>query len=223
MSGLRSTLTHARRLFYGNIRHPNYEKGARGLEIIPLIKHVFGTPVAGAANAHCTTQALNVGAAVNFNGSAAGVNDIARNIVAAWTNTAVITVTGLDFYGERVVESSASGTSFVGKKAMKSLISVAVSANVTGLTVGNGNVLGLPFRCIGKEDMLRFTADGADELAAATVAAAVATTPTATTGDVRGTIAPNTTPNGSVRFAIWMRPVGVANNAEAFGVPQFAG
>lgn len=70
--------------------------------------------------------------------------DVPRNVVAAWTGTAVLTVTGLDEYGDVVVESSASSTSFTGKKAFKRINSIAVSANVTALTVGTGDVLGLP-------------------------------------------------------------------------------
>jgi hypothetical protein len=43
-----------------------------------------------------------------------------------------------------MTESSASGTSFTGKKAFATVTKVKVSADVTALTVGTGNVLGLP-------------------------------------------------------------------------------
>lgn len=56
----------------------------------------------------------------------------------------MLTVTGEDEYGDIVVEASGSGTSFTGKKAFKKITSIAVSTNVTGLTVGTGDVLGLP-------------------------------------------------------------------------------
>lgn len=74
----------------------------------------------------------------------AGTADTPRNVVAAWTGAAVLTVTGTDVYGNTLVEKSGSGTSFTGKKAFKTVTGISVSANVTSLTVGTGNVLGLP-------------------------------------------------------------------------------
>lgn len=74
------------------------------------------------------------------------VFDVPRNVVAAWTNTAVLTITGKDAYGNTIVEQSASGTSHYGSKAFKTVTSVTTSATVTSATVGSGNVLGLPFR-----------------------------------------------------------------------------
>jgi hypothetical protein len=65
-------------------------------------------------------------------------------VVAAWTTAAVLTITGEDEYGDVVVEKSASGTSLTGKKAFKKITGIATSVNITGLTVGTGNVLGLP-------------------------------------------------------------------------------
>lgn len=72
------------------------------------------------------------------------VLDVPRNVVAAWTGTAVLTVTGKDEYGNVMIEKSGSGTSFTGKKAFSTITDIAVSANVTSLTVGTGDVLGLP-------------------------------------------------------------------------------
>lgn len=72
------------------------------------------------------------------------VLDVPRNVVAGWTGSAVLTVTGKDEYGDVMVEASASGTTFTGKKAFKEITSIAVSGNVTSLTVGTGDVLGLP-------------------------------------------------------------------------------
>ena len=77
-------------------------------------------------------------------GNSYAVLDVPRNVVAAWTTTSVMTVTGLDEYGDVIVEKSASSTSFTGKKAFKRITSIAVSVSVTSLTVGTGDVLGLP-------------------------------------------------------------------------------
>ena len=72
------------------------------------------------------------------------VLDVPRNIVASWTGTAVLTITGKDEYGVTVRESSASGTSLTGKKAFREITSASFSANVTGATIGTGERLGLP-------------------------------------------------------------------------------
>lgn len=93
---------------------------------------------AGVASVSTTAAAAIAAAAL------AGQADVPRNVVAAWTGAAVLTVTGEDYYGNTMVESSASGTSFTGKKAFYKVTNIAVSANVTALTVGTGDVLGLP-------------------------------------------------------------------------------
>jgi hypothetical protein len=70
--------------------------------------------------------------------------DTPRNVVAAWTGAAVLTITGTDVYGDTLIEVSASGTSHTGLKAFKTITSCSFSANVTSATIGSGNVLGLP-------------------------------------------------------------------------------
>lgn len=114
----------------------------------------LGTPDEADANGIVESQdltALGVYSTLAFNGvygdpygNAKAVLDVPRNIVAAWTTTAVLTVTGKDEHGDVIVESSASGESFTGKKAFKEVTSISASVDITGLTVGTGNVLGLP-------------------------------------------------------------------------------
>jgi hypothetical protein len=180
----------------------------------------FGAVAAAGANTITTTQALlaatSTGAALS--GTTAGVLDVPRNVVAAWTNTAVITVRGFDEFGEPLTESSASGTSFAGKKAFKRVTRITVSADVTGLTVGTGKVLGLPFFLPDAGFRLVSLEDGAAATAGAVVAGdnAVAT---ALTGDVRGTWAPNGTPNATVVFAALV----AVDDPSARGAAQFAG
>jgi hypothetical protein len=187
-----------------------------------LVQIALGAPITADADGVCASQALNAGVDGLINGAlAAGgvaVFDQPRNVVAAWTNTAVITVTGTDEYGQVMVESSASGTSFTGAKAFKTVTRVRVSANVTGLTVGSGVVLGLPVFIAGTGSIIRETMDGAAATAGTTVGG-VLTTPSATTGDVRGTYNPNSAPNGSRSYLLT-----VAVNDPMFrGLRQFAG
>lgn len=178
----------------------------------------YGAVAAASANAVCLSQSLNAGVDGTLNGAAAAGFDVPRNVVAAWTGTAVITVTGVDEFGQTVVESSASGTSFTGTKAMVRVTRVRVSANVTGLTVGTGAVLGLPFFLANAGQRLVSLEDGAAATAGTVVAGATAT-PTATTGDVRGTWAPNSAPNGTIQFAL----IVLTDNPQNRGARQFAG
>lgn len=141
-----------------------------------------------------------------------GVADVPRNVVAAWTGAAVLTITGTDKYGAVVVESSASGTSLAGKKAFKTVTGISSSANITGLTVGTGDVLGLPVFLPSLGHVTRELQDGA-AATAGTVVAGVSTTPTATTGDVRGTYDPNAACDGAKAFQL----------AIMFGDPAFKG
>lgn len=170
------------------------------MSVLTPVRIHLGAPATADADGVCASQALNTGVDGVIAGALAtgGVAtfDVPRNVVAGWTNTAVITVTGTDEYGNVVVESSGSGTSFTGKKAFKTVTQVRVSANVTGLTVGSGVVLGLPVFLPDVADVFREIMDGV-AATAGTLAAGDQTAATATTGDVRGTYSPNSAPNGS--------------------------
>jgi hypothetical protein len=73
------------------------------------------------------------------------VLDVPRNVVAAWTTNAVLTITGKDEYGDVMVEASAGGgATFTGKKAFKTITNIDTDTSITALTVGTGDVLGLP-------------------------------------------------------------------------------
>lgn len=118
-----------------------------------LVEVNLGSPATADADGYVVSQNLTSAGVFSVNTTAAaaiaaaalaGTADVPRNVVAAWTGTAVLTVTGQDEYGKTMVESSASGTSFIGKKAFKKVTNISVNANVTGLTVGTGDVLGLP-------------------------------------------------------------------------------
>lgn len=185
----------------------------------------LGSPIAADADGVSESQSVTIAttplAVINGALAADGVATLdgaaGRNVVAAWTNTAVITITGTDVYGKVVKESSASGTSFTGKKAFKTVTSVSLSANVTGLTVGTGNILGSPVFISGTGYVVRELMDGATPTAG-TVVAGVTSAATATSGDVRGTYTPNSAPNASRSYQL----VIVSPDAGYAGVPQFA-
>lgn len=189
-----------------------------GLYLVSL-----GAPDTADPNGVVETQAATLadGLATGINGALAeddvATFDVPRNCVAAWTGTAVLTVSGTDAYGQRITESSGSGTSLAGKKAFKTVDSVTVSANVTGLTVGTGDVLGLPVFLPAAGRIIKELQGGA-AATAGTPVAGVRTVATATTGDVRGTYDPNAACNGALAFSLLV----ALDNPGDKGVAQFA-
>lgn len=194
------------------------------MSILQLIKINLGAPAAAVANGIVASQAATAasGLATGINGSLAASGKVvlprSRNVVAAWTGTSVITVTGKDEYGKTIRESSASGTSFTGKKAFKEITAISVSADVTGLTVGTGVVLGLPVYLPDTADVVREIANSVPATAG-TIVAGDLTAATATTGDVRGTYAPNSAPNGTNVYEL----VAMLRDPSYKGPAQFAG
>jgi hypothetical protein len=111
----------------------------------------LSAPLTADADGVSASQSVAADASFTLNGALLStistgrmIFDVPRNIVAAWTGTAVLTATGKDDYGNTLVETSASGTSHTGKKAFKEITSVTSSASITSATVGTGVVLGLP-------------------------------------------------------------------------------
>jgi hypothetical protein len=182
----------------------------------------LGAPDTADADGVCASQAITAAGTGTIAGALAsgGVAtfDVPRNVVAAWTNTAVLTVTGTDEYGKTVVESSASGTSFAGKKAFKTITSVDVSADVTGATVGTGDVLGLPAFVSDGALVIAELEDGA-AATAGTIVGGDSAKATATTGDVRGTYDANSAANGARVFDL----VIIQTDPKYKGVAQYAG
>jgi hypothetical protein len=184
----------------------------------------FGTPATADADGAVASQAATAasGLATGINGAlaASGVAtfDVPRNVVAAWTGTSVLTVTGTDEFGNVVIESSASGTSFTGKKAFKTVTGISVSADVTGLTVGTGVVLGLPCFLGDADEILIEQANGTT-VTNGTFVAGDGLTPTATTGDVRGTYSPFTAPNGTNSYTAII----LARDPNGRGQSQYVG
>lgn len=166
----------------------------------------LGAPAAAAANNIQTSAALTsaAGATAPTGGAlvAGGVATLdaptGRNVVAAWTGTAILTVRGFDIYGKPMMEQSASGAAFTGKKAFAKVTSIQVSADVTALTVGTGNVLGLPLYVPNAALILKECVDNAAATAGTVVVGlSNATKSTATGNDIRGTYTPNAAPDGS--------------------------
>lgn len=166
----------------------------------------LGTPIASAAAGICASQSVAAGANALINGSLASGGavaiDVPRNVVAAWTGTAVVTVRGFDEYGQPMIESSASGTSFTGKKAFKRVTRVSFSAAVTLATVGTGDTLGLPIMVPSISFVRQFILDDTNTAAQTFVGADFATKPSATSGDIRGTATYTNVPDGTRTYRL---------------------
>ncbi len=210
---------------------PNGDKNKLGIPLAGAEAQAFmcvnlGAPALSVATAVAASQ--SVGAAANFilNGTLAAGSpavvtfDVPRNVVAAWTGTAVLTIRGTDLYGAALVETTASGTSHTGAKAFKTVTSITSSASITAATVGNSTKLGLPYRpVIGGFDGGIAGENTAD---AGTYVAPIRTTSTGTSADVRGTYAPAGTFDGTLTFCVRIAIQNGPNNSDAFGIPQFA-
>jgi len=123
--------------------------------------------------------------------------DVPRCITASGVSTTTaevaISVTGLDAYlqPQTMTFSGPSGTATptIGTKAFKYISAISTVGNtLSGITIGTSDTLGLPRRV---DAFGYITINWADVLktAATGFTAAVTTTPSATTGDVRGTYA----------------------------------
>ena len=154
--------------------------------------------------------------------------DIPRNIQVVSTSasdtTLTSTVTGTDTYGVALVETITytGTTASQGLKAFKTVTNVAVSGSTAGtVAAGPGDVFGLPYRANGRYATITYW----DSLpvTTGTFVAAVTSTATATTGDVRGTYLVPSASDGTKKLVIWEYLEDVDSNDGLYGVAQYGG
>jgi hypothetical protein len=183
-------------------------------------------PVALDADGICAQQTLAAAGNALINGALASGGtvtlDVPRNVIvdAAGAATAVLTVTGTDVYGIPMSEAiTLNGTTAVaGKKAFKTITSIAASAAATDFFVGTGDVFGLPIRANSRNYVQ--TAWNGAFVTTGTFAAADATAATTTTGDVRGTFAPADAADASKRLTLWVFVFDDDTQTGLYGVTQ---
>jgi hypothetical protein len=171
-------------------------------------------PAALSATAVCAAQAVAAAGYATVNGASAsgGVAtlDCARivSIVSsgAGDTAQTVTITGTDYWGQAQTQRlTLNGTTTVNStKTFKKITSVYVSALLVGnLSVGSGDVFGLPYKVSDAGYLLRTGWAGAVADNAGTFVAADTATASAVTGDVRGTFAPTgSAANGARRLVI---------------------
>jgi len=183
-------------------------------------------PAALDADGICAQQTLEAAGNALINGALASGGtvtlDVPRNVIvdAAGAATAVLTVTGTDVYGIPMSEAiTLNGTTAVaGKKAFKTITSIAASAAATDFFVGTGDVFGLPIRANNRNYVQ--TAWNSAFVTTGTFAAADATTATTTTGDVRGTFAPADAADATKRLTLWVFVLDDDTQTGLYGVTQ---
>jgi hypothetical protein len=183
-------------------------------------------PVALDADGICAQQTLAAAGNALINGALASGGtvtlDVPRNVIvdAAGAATAVLTVTGTDAYGIPMSEAiTLNGTTAVaGKKAFKTITSIAASAAATDFFVGTGDVFGLPIRANSRNYVQ--TAWNGAFVTTGTFAAADATAATTTTGDVRGTFAPADAADATKRLTLWVFVLDDDTQTGLYGVAQ---
>lgn len=175
--------------------------------------------VAGAGNL-TITGALASGGVATF--------DVPRAVSVTSSNagdtTQTATVTGKDAYGITLVETIAfnGAATISGKKAFKSVSRVAISAALAGNgSAGTTDVIGLPFAATSR-NYVQSAYNGA-QVTTGTFAGAVATTATATTGDVRGTFLPASATDGSKILTLWIWLIDADTKTGLYGVAQYGG
>lgn len=206
-------------------------------DVVPLTKQTNNISAA-ATYTGGGTATLAAGTGTTAATTAAGVNviqlDCPRAVsitIGAGTITdRAVTVTGFDVYAQPMSEVIQTGTTqsttINGKKAFFQVASVTVANTVGGtLAVGTSDVLGSPVRITDAGYAARAGWAGALAEDAGTFVAAVTTTATTTSGDVRGTYVPSSAPNGTRRlvFGILLPALAVGPNATrtgALGVTQ---
>lgn len=202
--------------------------GPKGKQLLlsGLVRQDWTNPAAGSLTAFLTTSA-GPNTATNtayrtgyqpagnlvFDGAlAAGATDFARNVVITVTHaTAVValsgTISGIDINGKQITEawSVTAGTTsktFTGKKGFARVDTVTIvaasDASADTVKIGTGNVFGLAAK--------NAVASAVKEVSAGSVVTngTFVATSTATTDDFRGTYSPNTTPDGTKTYTVWI-------------------
>lgn len=191
------------------------------------------TPAAAGSLTLLNTSLLGNRFIVRGDGTTAVQLDCPRNVnvtLAGGGTARVLTIVGFDIYGQRMSEdiTSVAGSTVQGKKAFFQISSVTIAGggSATAMTVGTGQLLGVPVRITSGVYICHVGWDTGFALDTGTLAVADTTNPaTATTGDVRGTFSPTSAPNGIRRLVLGIMLPGIAvgpnaTRLGAFGVNQ---
>lgn len=137
------------------------------------------------------------------------------------------TIAGYDIYGYPLTQTltGTSSSTATTTKAFKYIASVTPNGTIgsTTLTVGTVDVFGLPLRTDWATYLNVYWNNALITPANAVLVAADINTPTALTGDVRGTITATATSDGTKRLVVFWNPTAANMNSQTgmLGQPQF--
>lgn len=180
-------------------------------DIVPLTLNAAGFAASQSpGSAKAVTLSAGTGVTkVIANGVTTYVADVPRAVTitsGADESANTFTIKGFDNYGIAMTQSLAGAAvgTVTTTKAFKSVVSVTSSANMSGtITVGTSDTFGLPVAVVDVDYIIAAKWNATLAANAGTFVAAVATTASATTGDVRGTYLPaGAASNGTRRLVI---------------------
>jgi hypothetical protein len=201
-------------------------------DVIPqaaVTNNIALSQTASGAGAVTLTAGTSVKSVVRTDGTTVLQLDLPRAIKVNCSTTArAFTVSGYDYYGQamsEVITVSVAGTAVTGKKAFYQVSGATIAGSATAVLIGTSDVLGLPVRVFNVSYVASVKSNDTLAQDAGTFVAAVTSTATTTTGDVRGTYTPATASDGIVRttMGILLPAIAVGPNATrvgALGVTQ---
>lgn len=191
-----------------------------------------------AASVYTTAFTLAAGkgvtAVVLNDGTTAYQLDVPRAVAvtlgAGSPTTRNVTISGYDYYGQAMSEVIATGTTqsttVNGKKAFWQVTSATISGSpVVTVALGTTDILGIPVRVTDAAYVASVGYNNTLARDAGTFTAAVTSTATTTTGDVRGTYVPSGATDGIKRLVMGILLPGIAvgpnaTRTGALGVTQ---
>jgi hypothetical protein len=252
----RHTISHADEIYAGNAYDQYYSPdGRRGIVRSHIYVHKFDSSTSpaivgdsdGILSSYATPSLIGYTgtAAANFIGMCTGALtsngatvislDVPRNLrfrgSGANSASAFLKIHGRDIHGSPICETikgPTDGGTVAGKRAFKYIDKMYTTNKFAGVvSLGTGNVLGLPFNLRDKGDVVSVTVDGKQYTSGATgyvviqIGASYATTITSSAGqlDAKGSIEfVNPVPDGSKKLAICYQVYGQSQRT-AFGPP----
>ena len=198
-------------------------------DVAPLTLQTAGLSAAasiGSGGSAILAAGTGVTTTTDSSGTIRYVLDVARSVTvtAAGANTATYTITGYDFYGQKLSETiAAPSTSTVATtKMFKSVISITnanAAASGSNISAGYGDVIGLPYR-VTTRDYINFNYNATVGLLSA-VTVADQTAVSTTTGDVRGKITLASAADGTKRLVAIIALPALASGPNATRIGAF--
>lgn len=193
---------------------------ASGANNIAAFQVVSGAAFTVAAGTGVTTSTINGSVYLDL-GSARGIKATGSGVSNVAT---LITIAGLDEYLQSMTQTftGPTGTAVTTTtKAFRYVLSASTTGNtVSSVGLGTADLFGLPVRADSFNYMVQLNWAGQVVTASTGFVAAVTSSATATTGDVRGTYTVSSTADGAKRLTGFVYIANPNTNDGVYGVPQ---